>query len=72
MKRKPPASERLLKMEEVAEILSVSRQTAERRFENRPATKFLGRREATREKQRYRMMRVPESDLAAYLKEVSA
>jgi hypothetical protein len=44
---------------EVAEMLGVSKDTVRRLFANEPGVIDLGRREATRGKRRYRVLRIP-------------
>lgn len=52
---------------EVAEMLGVSRDTVRRLFANEPGVIDLGRREATRGKRRYRLLRIPSAVVARFL-----
>jgi Mn-dependent DtxR family transcriptional regulator len=57
-----------LSVNEVAEILNVSRDTVTLRFENLDGVVDLGHEE-TRQKRRYRNLRIPRRVLEKYLKE---
>lgn len=52
---------------EVAEMLGVSRDTVRRLFADEPGVIDLGRREATRDKRRYRLLRIPSAIVARFL-----
>lgn len=52
---------------EVAEMLGVSRDTVRRLFADEPGVIDLGRREATGNKRRYRLLRIPSAIVARFL-----
>lgn len=52
---------------EVAEMLGVSKDTVRRLFADEPGVIELGRREATRRKRRYRVLRIPSAVVARFL-----
>lgn len=52
---------------EVAEMLGVSRDAVRRLFADQPGVIDLGRREASRGKRRYRVLRIPSAVVARVL-----
>src|SRR5271167_2882785 len=52
---------------EVAEMLGVSKDTVRRLFANEPGVIDLGKREATRGKRQYRVLRIPSAVVARFL-----
>jgi transcriptional regulator GlxA family with amidase domain len=64
---KSTAVQKYYRQREVAGLLSISRQTVERRFRQIPGVIFDGRMEGTRLKRRYAMMLIPESAIEEYL-----
>jgi DNA-binding LacI/PurR family transcriptional regulator len=52
---------------EVAEMLGVSKDTVRRLFADEPGVIELGRREETRRKRRYRVLRIPSAVVARFL-----
>jgi Helix-turn-helix domain len=52
---------------EVAEMLGVSKDAVRRLFADEPGVIDLGRREATRGKRLYRVLRIPSAVLARFL-----
>lgn len=60
-------NEKFRTVAEVAEMLGVSRDTVRRLFANEPGVIDLGRREATRGKRHYRLLRIPSAIVARFL-----
>jgi Helix-turn-helix domain len=60
-------NEKFRTVAEVAEMLGVSRDTLRRLFADEPGVIDLGRREATRGKRRYRLLRIPSTVVARFL-----
>ena len=56
---------------EVAEMLGVSKDTVRRLFANEPGVIDLGKREATRGKRQYRVLRIPSAVVARLLEQKS-
>lgn len=54
-------------MAEVAEMLGVSKDTVRRLFADEPGVIDLARRESTRGKRRYRLLRIPSVVVARFL-----